>query len=355
MADILGIGCSHGPHMRLTDEAMADVYFRPNLLSERTPAHWKDRANWPGPLRQEWGADDGLAAARRHRESMIEGFYAARRAIDAFQPDVVVMFGDDQYETFREDLLPPFCVFAMDELPLGSLPSGKWATLQREPLQPAVNGSKRIGTFLADSLVTRGFDVACSWKLHQRERLAHAFHYTLDYLDWDRQGFPYAVVPFHVSCYGEDLRVPTPETEVVAGRLMDGVAIRPPVSPPPWRCYDLGRAVGQALAASPYRAVIVGTSSWSHASLTDMHGYMWGDIESDREHLRQLERGDLHVWRELDATQLRRSGQHEMRNWICLAGAMEGRHAQVVTYAETYVFNSSKCVAIFPAAAEARA
>src|SRR5581483_10105201 len=120
-----------------------------------------------------------------------------------------------------------------------------------------------------------------------------------------------------------------------------------PAAPPPSRCYDVGKAVAEIIAESPYRAVIVGSSSWSHASLTDMHGYMWGDVESDRQHLEQLARGEFHVWRELDAAELRRSGQHEMRNWICLAGAMEGREVQVVTYAETFVFNSSKCVAIF--------
>jgi hypothetical protein len=36
-----------------------------------------------------------------------------------------------------------------------------------------------------------------------------------------------------------------------------------------------------------------------------------------------------------------------MRNWISLAGAMEGRSATVLAYAETYIFNSPKCVAVF--------
>ena len=79
-----------------------------------------------------------------------------------------------------------------------------------------------------------------------------------------------------------------------------------------------------------------------------MHGYMWGDVDSDREHLEQLKRGEFHKWRELDAAQIRSSGQHEMRNWICLAGAMEGRPVEVLSYAESYIFNSSKCVALFP-------
>jgi len=190
--------------------------------------------------------------------------------------------------------------------------------------------------------------MACSWKLHHMANLGHAFTGTLDYLDWDRQGFPYPVVPFHVSCYGEDLRVPTPEADDATGRIMEGVAIRPPVSPPPARCYDVGKAVADAIEASAYRAVVIGSSSWSHASLTDMHGYMWGDVDSDREHFEQLKAGQLRDWRELDPEQIRRSGQHEMRNWICLAGSVEGRTPEVLAYSESYVFNSSKCVALFP-------
>ena len=34
---------------------------------------------------------------------------------------------------------------------------------------------------------------------------------------------------------------------------------------------------------------------------------------------------------------------------------MEGRRAEVLAYAETYIFNSCKCVALFPVEAEAAA
>jgi hypothetical protein len=46
------------------------------------------------------------------------------------------------------------------------------------------------------------------------------------------------------------------------------------------------------------------------------------------------------------------SGQHEVLNWICLAGAMSelGQKAEIVDYVETYVFNSAKCFAYFPSA-----
>src|SRR5688572_11993522 len=118
MGEVLGIGCSHGPHLNMTDESMANVYFRLNLRSERTSAFWKDPANWPQPVREEWGDDEGVAAARHHRAEQLKGFIPIREAIDAFNPDFVLIFGDDQYENFREDLLPPFCVYAIDEYDL---------------------------------------------------------------------------------------------------------------------------------------------------------------------------------------------------------------------------------------------
>jgi Catalytic LigB subunit of aromatic ring-opening dioxygenase len=355
MGEIMGIGMFHGPHPSLTDETMANVYFRRNLQHPDLPPELADPGNWPAQMRAEWGDDEGLAAARRHRDQAIEGSRKARAAIDEFNPDVIVIFADDQYENFREDVLPPFCIYAMDEFSLvqsnGKRRGGGDGLgprrLTREPLQETVPGSKQIGTMLADQLVINDYDVACSWKLHHLTGLGHAFRYTVDYLDWDRVGFDYPIVPFHVSCYGSDLRVPTPETDVAVGRLMSGVRVAPPMSPTPRRCYDIGRQVAEILAASPYRAVIMGSASWSHASLTDLHAHLWGDVESDRMRLQELKTNRFAAWRELSADQMRASGQHEMRNWISLAGAMEGRSATVLAYAETYIFNSPKCVAVF--------
>src|SRR5581483_10068525 len=280
--------------------------------------------------------------------------------LDAFHPDFVVMFGDDQYENFKDDVLPPFCVYAADEFSLGGhgsrvrrAPNGLdyGVPMEREPGPTTVAGSKRFGTHLAGELIRRGFDVACSWRLHHLESLGHAFAFTIDYLDWDRRGFPYPLIPFHVSAYGEDMRMPLPGVEAATGRLPESIppdTVLPPPSPPPWRCYVLGRAVGEVCESSPYRVAIIGTASWSHASLTNIHGFVWGDVEEDRRRFDELKEGHQHRWREIDARQLRASGQHEMRNWICLAGAMAGRTPEILTYAETYIFNSSKCVALFP-------
>ena len=43
-------------------------------------------------------------------------FRKARRLLDDFAPDVVVIWGDDQYENFKEDIIPPFCVLAYESI-----------------------------------------------------------------------------------------------------------------------------------------------------------------------------------------------------------------------------------------------
>lgn len=44
------------------------------------------------------------------------------------------------------------------------------------------------------------------------------------------------------------------------------------------------------------------------------------------------------------------SSQHEVLNWIALAGAMTemGMKVEVIDYVESYIFDSAKCFALFP-------
>src|SRR5579862_4670855 len=114
MGEVLGIGCTHAPHLQFADEDMANVLKR-TLRSERTPAEMRESRNWPEGMASEWGDDEGLSAAKRHRAQLAAGFRAARQALDEFKPDFLLIWGDDQYENFKVDLLTPFCVFAADE------------------------------------------------------------------------------------------------------------------------------------------------------------------------------------------------------------------------------------------------
>src|SRR5206468_4826783 len=113
MGEILGIGVTHFPGLMLPDPYMSSFLTR-TLNSDRVPAEMKEPARWPEPLREELAANENGVAAGEHRRRLVRGFRKAREALDAFNPDLVLIWGDDQYENFREDGVPSFCVFAMD-------------------------------------------------------------------------------------------------------------------------------------------------------------------------------------------------------------------------------------------------
>ena len=115
MAEILGLGLTHYPPLCLPDADMAGI-LRWTLQDPSIPEREKDAAHWPAAMRAEWSDDFGARAAAAHRKQLVAGFEHVRAALDAFQPDVVVIWGDDQYENFKEDVIPPFAILAYDAI-----------------------------------------------------------------------------------------------------------------------------------------------------------------------------------------------------------------------------------------------
>lgn len=76
------------------------------------PAHLRTPDGWPEGMRQEWGDDEGTTSAAAHRAALVGWMDRTRAALDAFRPDFVLLWGDDQYENFHEDIVPPYCVAA---------------------------------------------------------------------------------------------------------------------------------------------------------------------------------------------------------------------------------------------------
>src|SRR5215510_6207357 len=99
MAEILGLGVTHWPTLCLPNEGLTSVFKR-TLTAPNVEARYKDRANWPDELIAELGNDDGLSAANRCGERFGKDFRAIRKILDDFNPDLVVVWGDDQYENF---------------------------------------------------------------------------------------------------------------------------------------------------------------------------------------------------------------------------------------------------------------
>ena len=104
MAEILALGISHYPPLGGHDDRMATILKR-MLKNPDLPAHLRTPGGWPEGMRQEWGDDEGTTSAAAHRAALVGWMDRTRAALDAFRPDFVLVWGDDQYENFREDII----------------------------------------------------------------------------------------------------------------------------------------------------------------------------------------------------------------------------------------------------------
>jgi len=350
MGEILGLGCTHYPGLLLPDERLPGG-FHHLLTAPNVPEYAKDRSNWPDQLLAELGNDRGVAAGRRYGARMADGFRAVRASLEAFDPDFVLIFGDDQYENFREDIIPAYCLLGLDKdfsiKPWAGGKANRWGESANYEMK--LHGQRDVAKFLARALIDRGIDMCYAYKTLHQEELAHAFTNTLLYLDWDRKGFPWPVLPFAVNCYGSNL--------IHAKGGMAALFIPPqtdapdPPAPQPWRCMEVGKAVAEILAESPYRVAVIASSSWSHCFLSPTNGYLWPDHPADRSMFAALAGTDYNFWRQRTREQMEQAGQHEMLNWMALMGAMEtlGQKPEVHDYAETHIFMSDKCFVTYPA------
>jgi hypothetical protein len=356
MAEIMGMGLSHYPGPLVPVEHWPSMLTRWVELGRVKAEDFAARDRWPEGMRREWGNDEG--AAHEHRERLLAGYRRLRERLDAFKPDIVVVWGDDQYENFKRDCIPAFCVGIYDTVVSRPFGGGQavfktdqnvWG-LARDtelPIRCHAEGARA----LTKALIDGGFDVAYSQQVRHPGGLAHSFNNTVIYLDYDQRGygFGYPIIPFHVNCYGSQL---IKTSASVVGEGADEIS---PPSPSPARCFELGRATARFFAASPWRVALIGSASWSHGSLTQKHGRLYPDLATDRARYDQLRANKFNDWGRLTQQEMDDSGQHEVLNWICLAGAMSelGLQAQVVDYVESYIFNSAKCFALFPPAAKA--
>ena len=286
MGEIIGLGCTHYPGLTLPDERLP-AGFHHLLTAPNMPAHYKDRANWPDELLAELGNDAGVSSARRYGARMGDDFRAIRKQLDDFDPDLVLIWGDDQYENFREDIIPAFCVMGLDDdFELKPWQTGNGAKTNRwnEPAEWTLklHGARNAAKHLASGLIERGIDMAYAYKTLHMDGLAHAFANTLLYLDWDRRGFPWPVIPFAINCYGRNLIHAKGGMAALFLPPRDDSELPDPPAPQPWRCMEVGRAVAEILAASPWRVALIASSSWSHCFLSPTNGYLWPDHAADR-------------------------------------------------------------------------
>ena len=352
MASFLGIGMTHYPLLAGTDEHMAGL-LRWTLQDPDIPAAEKDPASWPESMRTDWSDDGGTAAAGHHRKELRENLSRCRDALDEFRPDLVVVWGDDQYENFREEVIPPFCVLAYGDIDVhpfavmndrGS--PNAWGL--PDDMTCVLHGDVTASRSLTDALINDGFDMAYSYRKREGAHFPHAILNTQLFLDYDHAGreFRYPLVPITVNCYGEHAiarRGGLARFADIATEQTD------PSGPSPKRCFDLGRAVARAYRTSDLRVALVASSSWSHAFLYDNGWHLRPDTPADQRLYDALVAGEFDAWQQVTSREVVEAGQHEMLNWFCLLGAVAelGLDLTWSTFVPTDVFNSNKCFAVY--------
>jgi hypothetical protein len=284
------------------------------------PERWNDvRAS--RALRSDVPLDD--TETNREKSARIQAAFATLRArLTAAAPDVLVVFGDDQLECFDFGNYPSFAVY-VGETFVGALSGGGTAT---------VAGHPELGAALLSGLMERGFDPAFSMDMPKPDRgIGHAFLRPAESLT----DFTMPIVPVFLNCY----YAPQPTA---------------------MRCYQLGVAVGEIIAAHPsrLRVAVVGSGGlWHTPRATD--AYL--DEAFDRAMLDYLTAGDARgMARHFDTYTVPvgdrsqelgprgrgvtgmlgpggpRGGTRETCNWIAAAAAADGKPAIVVDYVPVY-------------------
>ena len=355
MGEVLGVGVTHYPPLMGPPGSYANI-LRRVLTSPLLSEDKKNPENWPDPMREEYANEAKLA--ERHQAQMVQNFRKAREAIDDFGPDAVIIFGDDQYENFKEDIVPPFCVFIHDRMESAPF-SGGAGNVWEEPADTlfAHNGDRPLAQRIATQLIERGFPISFSYanshfaEEHGSSMLTHAFLNALLYLDWDRKGFDYPVIPNtgELLRRGRDkqqgrLRPPRPGyPRPLFPRTQESPRPNARVLLPAWR--ESPRSAGRH--ARPVRGDGL---LWMVARLPVRRKRLAVPGRRDRQEAPRRTRKPASTdnWASLTNAEITAAGDQEFKNWICLAGAMSDRKAEIIDYMETYIFNSNKCFAIFP-------
>jgi hypothetical protein len=347
MAEILGLGLSHYPLLCVPDASMASLLGW-TLEDPDIPAMEKDPINWPARMQQEWSNDRGAAAAGQHRAELVRNFDRARDALDAFKPDAVLIWGDDQYENFKEDVIPPWTVCAYPDMEVRPWGHAHESSAMNDKVNVwgeskdtsfLLRGRPDIAKQLATGLLQEDIDVAYAYKPLHHKSAGHAFINATLFLDYHRRGFEHPVIMMPLNCYGRKVI----SNKGFFTRFSHDVEPDPP-SPSPRRFMQMGAAVARVLKASPYRIALVASSSWSHAFLCDRTWRLRPDTETDERLYAALRAGDYDAWERVSLDDIEGAGQQELLNWFALLGAMRELQAPLAwsKMVPTDVFNSNK-------------
>ena len=303
---VLGLGTSHSPQLSTPpevwpihaerDKASAELY-RPDgraityeellttapasIKNELTPEKWRTRY------------DACQSAIAKEAEVLLKT-----------DPDVLIMVGDDQQEVINDDNVPAILIYWGKTIPhvpsslIPALHAAAWAYGEEEKEYPVASP---LGKHLIEFLMNKNFDLAQSQCIRAGQGMGHAFSFVYRRILNNR---PIPTIPIMLNTY------------------------YPPNQPSAERCYELGRALRQAIERweSGARVAIIASGGLSHFVL---------DEELDLKTITAMQNKDEKALISLPSERLK-AGTSEIRNWIVVAGATEHLGMTLIDYAPCY-------------------
>ena len=284
------------------------------LASSHAPAMFEPKERWPLIYSRipEYTKESQPHTAKLETPEVIQGyierinaaFDRLRLQLQAYQPEALIVVGDDQGDMFDASNNPTFAVYTGEEL---------WG-LDGTGYRPLAERQRRtfpchapLARHIHKGLIKKGFDVTSCAVFKPMGHPEHGVS--------------------HMVAYPVPTLVPNLDLPIVPIFLNEYF---PPL-PSAERCYNLGVALAEILADRPERVAMYASGGLSHDPGGPRAG--WVDEPLDRWFLERLERNDGEALKHLftfDSDTLR-GGTGEIRAWITVAGAMR-RPATVVEY-----------------------
>jgi hypothetical protein len=310
---VLGIGTSHSPLLTLDGsrwgERAADDFHNQRLnLSDGRWLSYEQLAR----------EVDNRHASASTKEVFVAKAKTCQAALDriaadlaAASPDVVVVIGDDQDELFSLSNMPAVSVFYGDKVVMHTrelhAASPSWAETVAKGYAMddayAFPGAPAFALDLIKALIERDVDIGAAAKVDDPATagFGHAYGFVVQRLF---RGRPIPIVPIMLNTYF------------------------PPNVPTPARCFDIGRHLRAAIESSPteLRVAVVASGGLSHFVV---------DEALDRRVVDAMVKGERDVLRNLPPCALN-AGSSEIRNWIAMAGAIEGMKNRWLEYQPLY-------------------
>ncbi|TQC48803.1 protocatechuate 3,4-dioxygenase [Rhodococcus sp. WS4] len=228
------------------------------------------------------GSGSGPAAA------VFEKFSPVRQWARELALDTVIVVYNDHASAFSMELLPTFAIGAAESY----APADEGYGARNVPI---ARGDGDLSWHLIESLIPEGFDLAVAQKLD----VDHGLTVPLTVVFGTPEVWPVKVVPIEVNV----VQQPTPSAQ---------------------RCFDLGRAIGRAVASfpEPARIGIIGTGGMSH----QLQGTRAGHINSefDRMFLTDIVDKPQRLAELSNTDYIREAGSEgaELVMWLVMRGAL---------------------------------